>query len=226
MTVEERIEQSRRDFERVVWPAIGDLIGGGELLPVEGLPDALARQLDQAGIDYYQIRGEGAQHPTALCSRVQYHPNVYPSFTVRMVRGTRSPRTELLRLLRAHNLGQLSGWFCQAYLDWPGGPLLHAGVVPTDQLTAFVDAAGIDDVRTNSEDGSLFAVIWWNILRHFGADLRTTDPLKPCYRRPDLELLPHESGEGWDCPRCGQSAGVFFGSPGTRVCRESWHYRP
>ena len=66
------LEASSSDFLRVVWPAIGPLVGGGEIVPVESVADkGMATMLDQrSGIDAWHLsRGKQVR---GIASRVQW----------------------------------------------------------------------------------------------------------------------------------------------------------
>ena len=81
------LNDSAFEFHRVVWPAIRDLCGGGELIPVESVTETgFARQLDvAAGIDAWQLHtSEGLR---GLASRVQWvSGSAWNTFTIRRQR--------------------------------------------------------------------------------------------------------------------------------------------
>lgn len=217
MTIDDRIKQSRLDFEHV-WSAFAAVLDGGDLMAIEGLPSPVAKTLDRAGIDAYQVTIDGRVVP--LCSRVQYHPLVYSSFTIRHITRWGNPKTEALRLLRGRIAGDLTGWTCQSYLDWPDGALLIGAAIRTTQLADYLDASGFDDEKVNGEDGTRFGVIWWHCLTESGAEVRRTRSTAASHRRPHGQLIP--DADGWTCPRCGQSATTFYGAAGQEVCRPCW----
>lgn len=71
MSVKRDMARSREIFDRLVWPAISSIVGGGELVQTESNNHRTDKDLDAlAGIDGYQIIGK--QGMRGLASRVQY----------------------------------------------------------------------------------------------------------------------------------------------------------
>lgn len=77
-----RLEDSARDFQRLVWPRIKSSLGGGELVPVELLTNEdMNKRFDAlAGVDAWQIHTERGMR--GIASRVQWGKD-WSTFTIR-----------------------------------------------------------------------------------------------------------------------------------------------
>jgi hypothetical protein len=158
-----RLKQSTHDFCTIVWPAIREWCGGGEIIPVETILDAeLAKALDiYAGIDAWQIcPGLGVR---GIASRVQYG-HCFETFTLRS-KHTSGKATEIHKRYTAwinSDEGWLSPYFTvQAYLTAPGGELLDVGVIKTASLIEYIVNGYPAKTRTNSYDGNEFVFVAW-----------------------------------------------------------------
>jgi hypothetical protein len=141
------VQRSAEALRRLVWPMIAERVGGGDLLPVEGVPDDLMRKsLDTiAGVDALQILGDGSGM-RAIGSRVQGTKRglqPFNTFTVRYDLPSQS-KTEWQKRREAladPSLGLLyPALTVQAYCEEPGPSgapferVLTAAVVHTNDL--------------------------------------------------------------------------------------------
>lgn len=143
--VAEAMSKSARDFVECVWPVVRDMVGGGDLEPVEAVTaSGYARQLDMlAGIDGWQVRGDKGMR--GIASRVRYldRPRT-PSFTIRSSRrsGAATEYQKRMRALREPDEGYLfPHWTVQAYLTEDRSRLLLAAAIRTAALFSFVERA-------------------------------------------------------------------------------------
>lgn len=179
MSAEEKIERSASALRDVVWPAVKEHLGGGDLIPVETVRQSdFARVLDTlGGIDAWQqtpkwIRG--------VASRVQFGDRDWATHTVRCRIGS-GGETELHKRLRhSRNPGVVGPHLTmQAYVDdrTPPGVLLSVGVVRTRDLIDVVMDHRVGEwqwpgwergrpvyTRSNGEDRNLFVAVEWSVL--------------------------------------------------------------
>lgn len=135
---ERDLSASAKDFLRVVWPAIKKPLGGGELIPMEGVTDSnFARRIDiSSGIDYWHFSDD--QMLRGLACRVQWADRSYRTFTVRYSRDSGTKTEYAKRSEAIHGEG---GWLyphltVQAFLSPPRGQgaLINVAIVPTKDL--------------------------------------------------------------------------------------------
>lgn len=115
-------------FERIVGPALmaRGLLPHGDLVRAEG-----TSQDTRAGIDWIISGRDGAQH--SIGSRVQWDHD-YGSLTIRY-RSDHGHMSELTKRARSVNVGgTFPEYTVQAYVTQPGGILLNAYVVRTEDL--------------------------------------------------------------------------------------------
>lgn len=170
------LRDSAYDFKRLVWPAIRDWCGGGDVYPVEGVTSVpFAALLDAySGIDAWRV-DHNARGLQGIASRVQYGA-AYSSFTVRESRPS-GVETELAKRRRA--LAQpgehwaFPAFTVQAYLSEPRtGELLYVCMIRTQALVSFINKHHATlPRRTNPEDGSQFIVVWCEELLEAGITL-------------------------------------------------------
>lgn len=158
MTVLQAIQRSATQFREAVWPTVGPLLGGGQLIPVESVTDSgMANTLDMlAGVDLWHVH-QNQIFPIA--SRVQYGPRAWNTFTIRYSRPNGSP-TEYHKRLESIKSGSLYPQkTIQAYVH--NGQLLAAAAVDTRHL---MEQAGryIHQVRVNPVDGAKFIYVNWD----------------------------------------------------------------
>lgn len=136
------LTDSAHDFLEFVWPAIKDLCGGGELVPVEAVTATeFARMIDiLAGIDAWQVAdGQGGMR--GIASRVQWGHS-WRTFTIRASRDS-GARTEYEKRSWALE-HQADGWLyphlmSQGYVsEQRTGHLLSAAVARTADIFDFV----------------------------------------------------------------------------------------
>lgn len=174
--VERDLRRSKASFMEFVWPAIGPLIGGGELISMEGEDDKLKALFDTtSGIDAWQYR-EGAGM-WGIASRVQPIGRCYGTFTVRRGRKTCS-RTEEHKLWEAVNAidGRVfPKWFIQAYMTKDSSQLISAAACETRSLLDYIrNYCHERDVRFCS-NASFWAAGWLD-MRFRGFTVHTWKP--------------------------------------------------
>lgn len=193
-SVERQIAKSADALRTLVWPAVSEWIGGGDLIPVETVRESdFARILDTlGGVDAWQktdrwIRG--------VASRVQFGDRDWSSHTVRY-RLPSGNETELHKRLR-YNAGRgVVGphLTLQAYVDdtGPTERLLSVAVARTADLLDALSREHVSDgpcrstgqgcasscwpdrsaggpvyTQTNREDRRGFVVVEWRALAAF-----------------------------------------------------------
>lgn len=164
MQFADNLGDSAYDFQRAVWPVIGDRVGGGDVKHVESVAsEGFARDLDtMAGIDAWQILSNG-RGIRGIASRVQWG-RPYRTFTVRRTTGN-GGRTEYDKRLDAITSDRglvYPHLTIHAYVTARRtGSLLAAAAVRTDELIRLCDESR---VRTNRDDGSTFFWVPWSAL--------------------------------------------------------------
>ena len=139
--VQRDLRASARAFGGLVWPAIREHCGGGELVAIEtadGYRPLAFEKLDTlAGIDYIQVEPDGVL--TGIAARVQPVDGApWDTFTIREFRDS-GRTTELEKRMaaynRLHHEPMFPHWTVQAYVTaGPTPQLLSAGVILTKQL--------------------------------------------------------------------------------------------
>lgn len=198
------LTDSAFDFLRVVWPAIRDACGGGELIPVEAVSAGeFAKTLDVlAGIDAWQISDDGAAI-RGIASRVQWD-QPWNTFTVRFQR-TSGAKTEYEK--RCWTLAHTDeGWLYPALMSQGyvrqkrTGNLLSAAVARTMDVFDFIHAEPRVDWKTAMRDGrgwcigktsnaTFIVVPWANLVRtgRWVTIVKGPDPVAP---KPATVLRP------------------------------------
>lgn len=166
MSFQSDLSDSAQCFERIVYPVIRGLIGGGRLISVESIADShLALLLDRcAGLDWIQITNDG--YLRGLSSRIQFGRD-YGTFTIRRKRSN-DHRTEYERLRylsNNNNRGYItSGLTIQSYVsDRHRGRLLSCAIAYTHDLNQYILEHDNLPVR-RAPDGNEFCVISWHDL--------------------------------------------------------------
>ncbi len=184
--VKRDMAESADAFQQVIWPIVGGWLGGGDLVPVEGRDDREMFDI-YAGIDAWHLENN-ERRIRGIASRVQKHPWLFTSFTVRKSRAT-GTETEFAKRLRAIRNPE-EGWLfpaitVQGYVH--EGEMIGAGVVHSRDLYEFIatgrgpihhddphNRRGPDyDVRVNRKDGNEYFVVWWERLRRTNIRIRT-----------------------------------------------------
>ena len=158
MSVEREIARSADHFQRIVWPNLSPLLGGGNVIPVETVTDSrMAQILDQlGGVDIWYVNQEQI-FPVA--SRVQYTDRAWNTFTIRYSRPSGAPTEYDKRLRSIHNGSLYPRWTIQAYVY--KDRLLTAAAVDTKHLIE-VATKHLDQVRHNPADGVKFLFVHWH----------------------------------------------------------------
>lgn len=175
MYPEDAIRKSSSAFIHWVWPEIRKGIGGGELIPVEGVTtDEMSQKFDTiSGIDFWQMMGD-EKGIRGIASRCQPIGKNYHTFTIR--KSLRSGReTEFHKRMRAID-GDIEGLLypaitVQAYLDSYDGPALSIGYIKTRDLFHAVRGLSFPEIR-NGMDGNTFIAVDWYRLRQLGYNVR------------------------------------------------------
>lgn len=158
MSVTQAIARSAEHFQRIVWPHLSPLLGGGHVVPVESVTDSrMAQMLDMlGGVDLWYVN---QQQIFPVASRVQYGPRPWNTFTVRYSRPSGAP-TEYHKRADSIRSGSLYPRVTiQAYID--GDRLLSAAAVDTKHLIAQATKHR-HQVRVNPADGARFLYVRWD----------------------------------------------------------------
>ena len=200
MEIIDRIKKSSEDFINYVWPIIGNDLGGGEIIPVEGVTDSkIAGLLDTlAGVDAWQILSD-KKGIRSIASRVQYqNPKwkiKYPpnTFTIRYTLNSGN-NTEYYKRMYAFGNPQegllTPDTFVQAYLDEEGSRVLSIGIIKMAELCSIMSKHEpgelipdksfgnipvayklIDTLKV--EGGNKMLVISWANLKRLGCNIMT-----------------------------------------------------
>lgn len=157
MSAVEAIKRSSHTFQHVVWPAISDIFGGAQIIPVETVTDSeMTRMLDvYAGVDMWMVLGD-LMYPVA--SRVQYGPTAWDTFTVRYSLASGN-RTEYQKRRESIDRGSLYPRITmQAYVH--DDRLLSVGWIRTDTLINLCERH-MAQIRT-APGGNQFIWVDWN----------------------------------------------------------------
>jgi hypothetical protein len=185
------LDASRDDFHRLVWPVVGPLIGGGEIVSVESkelkvalgqcapgivreAASALARMDELCGIDAYQVVRQGMA-VRGVASRVQCDGISWETFTLRLRResGNTTEWEKRELAVTRPDLGYLFPHLTvQAYVDRTHEKLLSVAVVRTVDLVNFTARFGPFECRKQkrrmdrpyvdrTHDGTYFIVVPW-----------------------------------------------------------------
>lgn len=177
------LEASSSDFLRVVWPAIGPLVGGGEIVPVESVADkGMATMLDQrSGIDAWHLSRD--KQVRGIASRVQWGSTAWNTFTVRYARHS-GASTEYEK--RKNDIYADAGWLyphltVQAYIGGSkaaSGDLLSVAVIKTKSLIDACDQVIRGEVDKRKEGGfrdagnATFIWLGWAWLQRSGYEIK------------------------------------------------------
>ena len=132
------ISDSTTAFQTHVWPMVNKAIGGGSIIPVEGVNTTMTNKLDMvSGIDFWQVLGnnEGVR---GIASRVQPSGRAWNTFTIR--RHLKSGHeTEFHKRIRAIFMPEKGLLFptitIQAYMGVGYSlPVLSIGIIRTKDL--------------------------------------------------------------------------------------------
>lgn len=165
------LSASARDFQNIVWPILIELMGGGDLYPVETVTDSeIAKDLDiLAGIDAWHIQKDRGRM-RGIASRVQWTNNPFYSFTVRTGRPSGN-KTELEKRLEQSTSDWLSSSLTvQAYLEKSKvGPLLLCFVVRTKHFYKALREHPklLSCSIVNWDESSMFSPVWVSELKDY-----------------------------------------------------------
>ena len=172
--VAKQMKESSQVYSQIVWPAMLDKIGGGEIICVEDWSNEQGvKELDYlAGIDAWQIMPD-RKGMRGIAQRAQKNAN-YKSFTLRYKTGFGSFDTEYYKRLHAINndRGMLYPHVTmQAYYDKTG--LLSCGAIRTRDLLNYVEnnLGNTCMIRTNKDDGAQFITVFWKDLTSEGIEV-------------------------------------------------------
>lgn len=169
--VETQIATSSQEMRDVVWPVIEEQLGGGTLIPQEGLHSHLCSAFDSdAGIDHFQHNAADG-FMRGLATRVQHFPYCYRSFTIRLST-VRGGVTEYEKLMCRSRRGALtSDVTIQGYTNQDEGVLVGALWIKTAALCRYLlqlNQRGEEPERIQGSDGNSFYVVWLEDLERAG----------------------------------------------------------
>jgi hypothetical protein len=156
--IQQAISRSSTAFLDVVWPQIGPVFGGGQIIPVETVTDSeMAKLLDtRAGIDMWLVLGDSMY---GLASRVQWSDTSWDTFTVRRSLPS-GASTEFDKRRHAITSGALYPRLTvQAYVSKDGSQLLSAAAIDTRHLIEMAER--YDHQRRTAPGGNQFVYINW-----------------------------------------------------------------
>lgn len=158
MTVEQEINRSQLTFITLVWPRFRDVLGKGQVIPVETVTDSqMAKTLDvAAGVDMWWVIDS---HVYPIASRVQYGSTAWRTFTVRSSRPSGLPTEYQKRRASIHSGSLYPRLTVHAYVD--GTDLLAAAAVDTAHLIERCSELE-HQVRCNPADGAQFIWVGWD----------------------------------------------------------------
>jgi hypothetical protein len=168
--IERSINKSSRAFMDVVWPVISKYIGGGDIVPVEGVTDeSMAQKFDTiSGIDAWQITDKGIR---GIASRVQPQGKSWDTFTIRrsLVSGQKTEWHKRVETIFSQQQGSLyPAVTVQAYMNFNyTEPLYSVACIHTIDL--YRAAMLHDDWRVQSvQGGNKMLIIDWDKLADRG----------------------------------------------------------
>jgi hypothetical protein len=186
------LNKSSLHFISHVWPIIGEVIGGGEIIPVEGVTDSsFAKNLDMiAGIDAWQIfkNDDGMKCMRGIASRVQWYrkewARSYPfnTFTIRysLVSGSDTEYDKRVYAINNKNDYILfPAITIQSYLSEIGLPIFSIGVIFTKELIRAAINHKWPEIKV--EYGNTMLKLSWN-------ELVKLDYNVYVYESPDCKL--------------------------------------
>lgn len=158
---------SAKLFQDQVWPIIKPILGGGDLMQMEGRPDTeLSNKLDMiAGIDGWHINNLGMR---GIASRIQKSNKCWGTFTIRMKRDNGAKTEFEKRKIAIKECNQ--GWIypaitVQAYAKTKTGPIISCGVAYTSDIIEFIEKGLATHNRTTN---ACFAVCCWSKMKANG----------------------------------------------------------
>lgn len=185
MTITESIQRNAALFESVVWPAMREHVGAGNIYSLEMRDDEHSRKLDmEAGIDSY-IEYMGGLYPMA--TRVR-RGTCFNDFTIR--RSIASGHdTEYQKVQRALERQSMHPRFqCTGYVD-SGGNLRAAAFIETGVLWAM--AARVTPTIHHNGDGTSFQAIAFDLFTR--DEVCVIGPDAPRHLRRDMRPFIEES---------------------------------
>jgi hypothetical protein len=172
---EQNISKSSKAFGDYVWPIIKNVLGGGRIIPVEGMAtNDMAQTLDRlSGIDAWQVVGneEGIR---GIASRVQPSGKCWGTFTIRrsIVSGNETEYHKRIRAIFYPDKGLLFPTITiQAYVNKDyQQPVYGVGVIKTKDLFL---AALLHEWQTKTvQGGNSMIILPWDKLAKLGYPIR------------------------------------------------------
>jgi hypothetical protein len=155
------LSKSAEDFQKLVFPKINQLLGGGRASLVEEVSQsAFAKDLDRlAGIDVWHIKDDSGMR--GIASRIQWGDRAFDTFTIRKSRDT-GAKTEFAKRKEAIESGQ---WLypdltIQAYISMDRTKLLSCGIAKTRDIIEMIDSGF---AGTNRTDNASFYYLDWSV---------------------------------------------------------------
>jgi len=173
--VSQDMKWSSKLFIETIWPMISGVVGGGDLMQMEGRPDQqLARELDmRSGIDAWQLMPCGQMRGVA--ARVQQSNKDWATFTIRLSRDS-GAKTEFQKRYEAINDGRgliYPHLTVQGYSETKTGPIISVGICRTVDVIDFVKK-GLNEI--NRTTNASFAVCRWDRMRSEGYRVEVVKP--------------------------------------------------
>lgn len=198
----EDLARSTEAFERVVWPAIKDSIGGGTVRMTEGSRDGTDLMLDQeGGIDAWQRTERGTLRALAL--RVQDGTFAKNWTTTTRYRRDSGALTQHAKQLRAvEENGNLPSLTIHAYVTADRSRLILAGIIETKALVEHMSKCFSGSSSSNSgcferrTSNATFIASDWRHLMAAGVPVVVVAPGQPCMHPSEQYGGP---GLVWGC---------------------------
>jgi len=156
--------RSQSAFVDLVWPCIGQHIGGGRVISMENSQDNELRTLFDvtSGIDAWQIATDGGMY--GIASRVQPYGTDWSTFTIRYSRdsGARTEWDKLSAAVNARDSRLYPTWFIQAYTSKDSKTLLSCAAVRTAELVCHIEWLCQENLDTRTTSNARFWFVGWD----------------------------------------------------------------
>ncbi|AGM12001.1 hypothetical protein DNAM5_144 [Haloarcula californiae tailed virus 1] len=179
MNIEDKIQQSERDFREEVLPEIRDWFPDeGEIIAVEGnATDRMRKMLDMhAGVDAFVVRpGIGVR---GIANRVRYGNRYRRTFTISAPdENANHPSAFEKRVTAVQSDYVMPYWMVTAFFDERGGELLRVGMCKVKDLISQIShgTKGRDYVLKTPRGRRNFYSVEWNMMSPDDVQIREFD---------------------------------------------------